>query len=155
MGIICQCGVTATSSASPVSYLINRIEHSGTLTVNLSVCPRCLQKNEFVNVSYVDNVDPDFNFTFSSQSINLPLCEFFGEGNFASIFTTVGGTAVGKIINGAATVTLTAQSDPDVVSFPTNQFFIGLDLEDDNGNIFRQNSPIQLDSGEFDFCAPI
>lgn len=153
MGILCGCGVTATSNASPVNYLINGIAHSGTLTVDLSVCPSCLQRNDFVKVSYADNENADFDFSFTSQSVNLPSCEFLGEGNFATLNSIVKGNAVGTIINGAATVNVFAESEPDVVVFPTNQFFIGIDLEDENGNKFIQDSPIQRDSGEFDFCA--
>ncbi|MCJ8009006.1 hypothetical protein ACFFF5_09880 [Lederbergia wuyishanensis] len=155
MGLLCECNGIAATSATPISVTINGENRTGTLTANVNICQSCRSTNSFINFSYTDDVDPRFNFTYSSQSVDLPRCEFFGEGNFGTLDTTSEGTAVGAIINGTTMITaftlLFEPHDPG----PNLQFIRNIELTDEDGDTFNQNLQIQSDSGEIIFCTPI
>jgi hypothetical protein len=150
MGIRCTCRATASTINQDVEFLINGELRRGILRVDLNICPNCLPRGSFVNLIFTDVINAQFNFTFTSNMINLPNCELF-----QSLVLTTSGTG-----------TLTIDFLPTPLPATLNHIFLdgfigdpGLFICDTlitaNGNTVQQagGACVFAETGEIDSCS--
>jgi hypothetical protein len=128
MGIRCQCSITATGE-QVVGTNINNEVFIGNLAVTATICPNCSPNTSFINVTYADNNNPNFNFTFNSTFVALPDC------GTEEVTSSAQGIAVGVLFNGPATLS-------NIIFFPSLPNFICDITITANNNMFRQISCI-------------
>ncbi|MEH7342698.1 hypothetical protein V7122_02235 [Bacillus sp. JJ1532] len=142
----CTCNGVATATIIPIDVRINGVEHTGTITINANICSNCQLNESFINFSYRDDVNVENNFSFTSQPVAAPSCRFGEESEFLQ--TSATGTTDGETFSGESVLSSFGLG----VDGAANVFIRGINLVDEDGDTFVQESDIIIDTGRVLSC---